>query len=244
MKRLMQSLRFCSPILVVAPLLLFGFSGVCTAEVDENKSETADESKLPVLPEGDEENFDPSTVTSVPKPGGSKAFGGEGTRRLSPAPRTKQEILRVMVPGKSRVFGGGRRSTRGRAYINFEFGSAIIRGESYPLLEEWASAIQDPAWGGAPVLIEGHTDSIGSQGANYSLSQRRAASVSRALVERGVDPSIVQIRGYGENRPLVSNATNRGRAMNRRAEFVRDPNAGGGAPGMDGEEGYSEDIQY
>ena len=70
------------------------------------------------------------------------------------------------------------------------------------------------------VIIEGHTDSQGEDDRNLELSQQRAESVLEALVERGIDTTRLRAVGYGEQRPLESNDTARGRAANRRVDFM------------------------
>lgn len=66
------------------------------------------------------------------------------------------------------------------------------------------------------VNIGGHTDSMGSEQYNYDLSDRRAESVKIALIDRGVDPRRISSRGYGETRPIATNATESGKQLNRR----------------------------
>lgn len=70
------------------------------------------------------------------------------------------------------------------------------------------------------VLVEGHTDSVGSEDYNQGLSQRRADVVAAFLVKNGVDSSRVNARGYGESFPAVANDTAAGRQQNRRVELV------------------------
>lgn len=70
------------------------------------------------------------------------------------------------------------------------------------------------------VLIEGFTDEVGSDESNRALSERRAASVRQALLDRGVASLRVQTRGYGEAFPVASNGTPEGRQQNRRVEVV------------------------
>jgi outer membrane protein OmpA-like peptidoglycan-associated protein len=77
------------------------------------------------------------------------------------------------------------------------------------------------------ILVEGHTDSSGPENYNQQLSERRANSVKDLLVQRGVQEHRVNIIGYGEGRPLVTNATPEGRQMNRRVEIRINPNAQG-----------------
>lgn len=70
------------------------------------------------------------------------------------------------------------------------------------------------------LLVEGYTDSVGNDGYNMELSQRRADSVRRALVLRGIDPARISTRGYGENFAIADNASPEGRALNRRVEVM------------------------
>jgi len=70
------------------------------------------------------------------------------------------------------------------------------------------------------LLVEGHTDAVGSESTNLSLSQRRADSVTAFLAQNGIAGSRVATRGYGESRPIVGNDTPAGRQQNRRVEIV------------------------
>lgn len=73
------------------------------------------------------------------------------------------------------------------------------------------------------ILVEGHTDSQGSDAHNLDLSQRRADAVRSFLTQRGYDPSRIRAVGIGESRPVGDNATAEGRANNRRVEIVLAP---------------------
>jgi OOP family OmpA-OmpF porin len=76
---------------------------------------------------------------------------------------------------------------------------------------------QDP---GLHVVIEGHTDSVGSHGYNMKLSQRRADAVRDYMVQQGISASRIETAAYGETRPVASNDTAAGRAQNRRVDIV------------------------
>ena len=97
--------------------------------------------------------------------------------------------------------------------ILFETASAVISGESIAQLSTIAN-IANSCPGN--LVVEGHTDSIGDDESNQNLSQRRANAVVAALTQQGVNAGRLSAVGYGETRPLESNDTAAGRAMNRR----------------------------
>ena len=69
------------------------------------------------------------------------------------------------------------------------------------------------------VIVEGHTDGVGSEGYNMKLSRRRAEAVRGYLVDHGIAPSRIRAEGFGKSRPVASNDTAEGRAQNRRVEL-------------------------
>jgi outer membrane protein OmpA-like peptidoglycan-associated protein len=103
--------------------------------------------------------------------------------------------------------------------VHFATGRDVILPDSTQLLDEVAATILEHDRLKA-IRIEGHTDSVGDDALNLDLSERRAASVMRALLERGVQPSRLKAVGYGETRPIGDNKTGKGRAQNRRVEFM------------------------
>jgi outer membrane protein OmpA-like peptidoglycan-associated protein len=70
------------------------------------------------------------------------------------------------------------------------------------------------------IVVQGHTDSTGSETHNQSLSERRATMVRNYLISRGVDAERMTAIGYGEGEPIASNDTESGRAMNRRVDLL------------------------
>ncbi len=77
-------------------------------------------------------------------------------------------------------------------------------------------------------MIEGHTDSVGSDDYNQELSERRAAAVQTALLERGVGSGQITALGKGEALPVAGNDNAAGRQQNRRVEMVFTDNASQG----------------
>ncbi len=113
--------------------------------------------------------------------------------------------------------------------VHFATDQDIILPESFSVLEEVAQIIRaHPEW--ALVEIEGHCDSRASDAYNLDLSQRRAQSVMKFLLARGIEPSRLHAMGYGRSRPISDNRTEEGMALNRRVEFtilkVTTPSAG------------------
>lgn len=70
------------------------------------------------------------------------------------------------------------------------------------------------------LLVEGHTDIVGTDEINNSLSLKRAESVKNYLVAKGIDAKRIKTKGYGEKQPIASNSTDEGRRLNRRTELV------------------------
>ena len=101
----------------------------------------------------------------------------------------------------------------------FDFDSAELRPESITELERVVKFMGDVPF--AKAMIEGHTDSKGSDVYNQKLSDRRAKAVFDYLTSRGVDPSRLSSVGKGESAPIADNATDEGRQQNRRVMLIR-----------------------
>ncbi len=117
---------------------------------------------------------------------------------------------------KAKEIKRGRVILRG---VNFEFGKAVLTGDSYAILDRVYQSLVE--WPEIKVEIRGHTDSIGSSWANRRLSQRRAEAVRDYLIQRGITSNRLVAKGMGENEPIADNATAEGRALNRRVELHR-----------------------
>jgi OOP family OmpA-OmpF porin len=101
----------------------------------------------------------------------------------------------------------------------FDFDSAELRPESITELERVVKFMGDVPF--AKALVEGHTDSKGSDAYNQALSDRRAKAVFDYLSSRGVDPARLSSVGKGESAPIADNATDEGRQENRRVMLIR-----------------------
>ena len=101
--------------------------------------------------------------------------------------------------------------------VKFETAKSIIKKESFVILNDVVKVMQEnPTYN---LEIHGHTDSQGDDAKNQKLSDDRAASVKKYLVEHGVADGRLRSAGHGETQPVADNATAAGRAQNRRVEF-------------------------
>ena len=113
--------------------------------------------------------------------------------------------------------------------ISFDVGRADIKSNFAPILDRFAQSLnQNPA---SNVRIIGHTDSTGSDAVNNPLSVNRAASTRDYLTSRGVSSQRIAIDGRGSQQPIADNASEAGRARNRRVEiFVAEASQAAPAP--------------
>ncbi len=102
--------------------------------------------------------------------------------------------------------------------VLFETGKAQLLSPALPQMDKLADFLRQ--YPDRQVRVEGYTDSVGGDSLNLDLSRRRAESVRRTLVERGVSPARIMIQGYGKSYPVADNSTVEGRALNRRVEVV------------------------
>lgn len=105
--------------------------------------------------------------------------------------------------------------------ITFGVDQDAIRSDFYPVLNSVALVLK--RYRQTLVDVYGHTDSTGSDSHNFDLSQRRALSVANYLNAQGVDQRRFAVTGFGETRPIASNASDSGRAQNRRVEIQISP---------------------
>jgi outer membrane protein OmpA-like peptidoglycan-associated protein len=102
--------------------------------------------------------------------------------------------------------------------VLFDTAGSTLKSGSYATLDRLASALKDKP--GRSVMIEGHTDNVGSDQNNQALSMRRAESVQSALMQRGVASSQIKAVGRGEAAPVASNDDESGRQQNRRVDLI------------------------
>lgn len=102
--------------------------------------------------------------------------------------------------------------------VLFEFGRAGVLPKFFPVVSSFAKVLNDYKKTG--ILIVGHTDSVGEDLANMVLSTQRADSARTLLMADGISAGRLNAWGLGERLPIASNATEEGRARNRRVEFI------------------------
>ena len=132
------------------------------------------------------------------------------------------EVRRQFGPTEAEVYKQGNSLVIRLRAIQFPVGKAIIMPDNYALLSKVQEAIH--AFGEPEVVIEGHTDSTGSDAINEQLSQKRAEAVREYFVaNRTLAYDDIFAVGYGSARPLASNKTSEGRAINRRIDIIITP---------------------
>ena len=103
--------------------------------------------------------------------------------------------------------------------VYFEYNKAIIKSESYPILDAVAATLE-----GNPdiqlIEVQGHTDERGNDAYNLSLSDQRAKAVKAYLVDKGIAEDRLEGQGYGETQPIDRRSNEQAWAKNRRVEFL------------------------
>ncbi len=128
-----------------------------------------------------------------------------------------EEMERDLEGAKIVRVGEGIKITFGSGLL-FDVDKADLRPEAQAELTELARILNK--YSDTNILIEGHTDSTGSEDYNQTLSERRARSVSAYLAAQNVDSRRFSVIGYGEMQPIASNDTAEGRQQNRRVELA------------------------
>ncbi len=110
----------------------------------------------------------------------------------------------------------GRIALRG---ILFDTGKDTLKAESNAVLAQIVALLEADAT--LKISIDGHTDDVGNAKANLTLSKKRSESVKRFLTSKGINAARLKSEGFGDAKPVSPNATEEGRAQNRRVELVK-----------------------
>jgi outer membrane protein OmpA-like peptidoglycan-associated protein len=175
----------------------------------------------------------PATLTFTAPPRGAMTAGNDGTFASElPAGNYDLKVEAVGYLPQTSSFAVNKGDTVNRTFemvakgmvltlkgVYFEFGKATLRTESYVALTEAAQVMKDNP--DIIVEIQGHTDNVGSDKANQTLSEKRAYAVMNWLAQYGgIAPARLSAKGYGESQPIASNDTDEGRQLNRRVDFA------------------------
>lgn len=114
----------------------------------------------------------------------------------------------ISETGRAKIYG-----------INFDFNSDKIKDESKQALQQIINVLKDDKE--LKILIEGHTDNVGGDAFNKTLSEKRAASVKAYLIAAGIEEGRLTTSGVGLTKPIAANETEQGRSQNRRVELVK-----------------------
>ena len=104
-------------------------------------------------------------------------------------------------------------------YINFETGKADIKTESMVTIDQLVEMLKaNPT---LKISIEGHTDNVGAAATNQTLAENRAKALMNAIIAAGINATQLSSKGWGATKPIADNATDDGKAKNRRVEIVK-----------------------
>ncbi len=158
--------------------------------------------------------------------GGATAERAALVQRLEAQARVKaqfEKVEKMFTREEARIFREGDNVILRLVGLTFDSGKAEIRQESFDLLAKVERAID--VFPRSELILEGHTDSYGSDESNQTLSQSRAESVQQYMINAMRLPSYRLIAtGFGETNPVANNETASGRAQNRRIDIVIKPN--------------------
>ena len=126
-----------------------------------------------------------------------------------------QEALNRIAPTKRTP--AGMVMTLSESAFRFEFDKSDLRTENRETLSRIAGVLL--ASDGYRIFVDGHTDDVGTDEYNKSLSERRAATVRKYLVEAGIPSEVITTQGFGKQQPLANEKSRDGRAQNRRVEI-------------------------
>ncbi len=140
---------------------------------------------------------------------GASTEGASAVATPAAVPATKEAVAECQTDINTLMTGKA---------VNFQSGSAYLAPESSKLLADVATALKPCT--GTQIEVQGHTDLIGNADINQNLSQARAESVVKALVDQGVPAMQLTAKGYGLTQPLENARTSQANAKNRRTVFA------------------------
>ena len=131
----------------------------------------------------------------------------------------EQEVVTLVEVEEEIIEPAPAETLRVELDVKFDFDRQVVKPESYADIRDVAEFMKQ--FPQTTTVVEGHTDAVGTEAYNQSLSERRAMAVREVLVnEFGIQPGRVDAIGFGEARPVADNDSEEGRAINRRVEAV------------------------
>ena len=213
-KQMIQALGILPAILMIATMVRpsLGQEVVVYGENKKDEEVMMFEKNLPSVDELESILFQPGVRNRGLPEGFGQAAPGQRVKGFgesqSGTPTHKPAFRNSSAATQSRVVG---------FRINFDVNSFTIVSSSYPPLQRLAELMKRKRWLSRRLFVEGHTDGTGSETHNQWLSEQRAASVKRHLINLGIAPSRLITIGKGESEPLP--AEDRNSRRNRRVQF-------------------------
>ena len=126
--------------------------------------------------------------------------------------------LEKQIPGAEVIREGEGIIVKFDSGILFDFGKATLSNNAKTNIDNLAASLN--SYPNTDIMIIGHTDDVGSDAFNLTLSEQRASSVRTYATSKGVDANRLKVVGKGESEPIVANDTDANKALNRRVEIV------------------------
>ena len=155
------------------------------------------------------------TKKLIQKPAASADSAKTSKPIEQPKPAETPKIVSTPAPVQTEVAVNDLKFTN----IQFEFNSAILKTDSYPLLDNATAVLK--ANPGIKFILNGYASAEGTDEHNMSLSIDRANAVKVYLVNSGINPDMLSTKGNGQNNPIADNNTEEGRILNRRVEIKK-----------------------
>jgi len=146
------------------------------------------------------------------------AIGGAAGAVIGKRMDKQAEEIKRTVPGAEVIQAGEGLIVKFDSGILFDFNKSDLKDNARTNIQNLAATMKNNPE--TNILIVGHTDDVGSDDYNMSLSRRRAASVRDFTIAQGIPSNRLSIEGRGESEPIADNTTESGRAQNRRVEIV------------------------
>ena len=145
-----------------------------------------------------------------------------GLKKREEFRKKTEKIERMFTREEAMVLRRGNDMILRMIGLTFDSGKSQIKTQNFYLINKVHKAIN--VFPGSRLVVEGHTDSFGSDDSNRQLSQRRAESVRQYVIgNMKIAPDKVSAVGYGEGKPVANNETPEGRRKNRRIDIVIKP---------------------